>query len=263
MNFCFPMTPSTGSSAEREYALKAQPKSDTSTPVKRRSMPLISFEGSVRPQESSRPTRRPLATSAPPSTAAIRRGRSSGTFWRSASIVTTTSPRARTSPACIAGCWPKFRLKRTARTRGSAATRRSTTAQVPSLEPSSTTITSNGFPSSSSVAVARRQTSSSVASSLKTGTTRLISGSGSSTARGAASATGFGSTIRARLPVSQASPGAVASYPASSSRPAERTRRPCRTPWTFSTTAPATRNGAIVKAWRTSAYDSASDLGTS
>ena len=24
------------------------------------------------------------------------------------------SPRARTSPACIAGCWPKLRLKRTA-----------------------------------------------------------------------------------------------------------------------------------------------------
>ena len=88
-------------------------------------MPLISREGSVRPQESSRAARRPLATSSPASTAATSFGMSSGRFWRSPSIVTTMSPRARTRPACIAGCWPKFRLKRTARTRGSAACSRS------------------------------------------------------------------------------------------------------------------------------------------
>ena len=57
---------------------------------------------------------------------------SSGWFWRSPSIVTTISPRARERPACMAGCWPKLRLKRTAWTRGSAACSRSTAANVPS-----------------------------------------------------------------------------------------------------------------------------------
>ena len=57
---------------------------------------------------------------------------SSGSFWRSPSIVTRISPRARASPACIAGCWPKLRLKRTTRTRGSASCSRSRRANVPS-----------------------------------------------------------------------------------------------------------------------------------
>ena len=73
----------------------------------------------MRPHESFRAARRPLATSYPASTAATSFGMSSGRFWRSPSIVTTISPRARLRPACIAGCWPKFRLKRTARTRAS------------------------------------------------------------------------------------------------------------------------------------------------
>ena len=63
---------------------------------------------------------------------------SSGSFWRSPSIVTITSPRARRKPACIAGCWPKLRLKRTPRTRGSASWRASIRPKVPSVEPSST-----------------------------------------------------------------------------------------------------------------------------
>ncbi len=147
MNFCFPIAGSTGSTAVRRYALKAQPKSEIETPVKRRSIPLISRDGSVRPHESFRAARRPLATSAPASTAATSFGMSSGSFWRSPSIVTTIPPRARASPACIAGCWPKLRLKRTARTRGSAACTRSTAAHVPSVEPSSTRISSNGRPS--------------------------------------------------------------------------------------------------------------------
>ena len=41
-----------GSIAERRYPLKAQPKSEIETPVKRRSIPLISRDGSVRPHES-------------------------------------------------------------------------------------------------------------------------------------------------------------------------------------------------------------------
>ena len=71
---------------------------------------------------------------------------SSGWFCRSPSIVTTISPRARARPACIAGCWPKLRLKRTACTRGSAACSRSTAAHVPSVDPSSTRISSNALP---------------------------------------------------------------------------------------------------------------------
>ena len=63
MNFCRPIAPSIGSTASRRYALKAQPKSEMSTPVNRRSMPLMSREGSVLPQESRRAARRPLATS--------------------------------------------------------------------------------------------------------------------------------------------------------------------------------------------------------
>jgi hypothetical protein len=80
VNFCFPIAPNIGSIAFRRYALYAQPKSEMSTPVKRRSIPLIILEGSVRPHESRRTFLVPLATSAPPSTAAINRGKSSGAF---------------------------------------------------------------------------------------------------------------------------------------------------------------------------------------
>src|SRR5688500_5791554 len=149
-------------------------------------MPLIRREGSVRPHESARPKRRPLATSAPPSTAATSFGMSSGEFCKSASIVTTTSPRARTSPACMAGCWPKFRLNRTARTCPSPACRRSSTAQVPSEEPSSTKMSSYGCPSDSRAATLRRYTSSSVPSSLKTGTTSERAGWAGSSSSGSA-----------------------------------------------------------------------------
>jgi hypothetical protein len=63
-------------------------------------------------------------------------------------MVTIASPRARTRPACIAGCWPKLRFSRTARTRPSRSCRRSSAAKVPSVEPSSTNTSSNGVPSS-------------------------------------------------------------------------------------------------------------------
>ena len=69
---------------------------------------------------------------------------SSGAFWRSPSIVTIAPPRARDEPACIAGCWPKFRFSRTARTRGSASWSARSRAKVPSVEPSSTKTSSNG-----------------------------------------------------------------------------------------------------------------------
>ncbi len=63
VNFCRPIAPSIGSTEPRRYALKAQPKSAMATPVNRRSMPLMSRDGSVRPHESWRAARRPLATS--------------------------------------------------------------------------------------------------------------------------------------------------------------------------------------------------------
>src|SRR3954447_3126720 len=155
-----------------------------SAEVKRRSIPLMSFEGTVRPQESSRPLRRPDATSAPFATAPISFGRSEGWFWRSPSMVTTMSPRARTSPACIAGCWPKLRLKRTALTRASRSWSRSIVAQVLSREPSSTTMTSNVRESRSRTSMAWDTTCSMVLSSLKTGTTRETSGRSSSVRSG-------------------------------------------------------------------------------
>src|SRR5581483_1693774 len=137
-------------------------------------MPLIRREGSVRPHESRRAARRPDATSAPPSTAATSFGRSSGGFWRSPSIVTTIDPRARASPACIAGCWPKLRLRRTPRIRASSSCSRSTTAKDPSVEPSSTKISSKSRPASA--AVARCASSSTDPASLKTVTTTDRSG---------------------------------------------------------------------------------------
>ena len=48
-------------------------------------------------------------------------GISSGGSWRSQSITTIQRPRLSARPAVIAACWPKFRLSRIARTRGSRA----------------------------------------------------------------------------------------------------------------------------------------------
>ena len=49
------------------------------------------------------------------------RGMSAGSFCRSPSSVTTTSPRAWSKPAASAAVWPKLRRKRITRTRGSRA----------------------------------------------------------------------------------------------------------------------------------------------
>src|SRR5207253_266439 len=63
VNFCLPIEPSIGSTAARRYALKAHPKSEIATPVKRRSMPLMTRDGTERPTEALRARRRPVATS--------------------------------------------------------------------------------------------------------------------------------------------------------------------------------------------------------
>ncbi len=71
---------------------------------------------------------------------------SSGSFWRSPSIVTTTSARACSIPAAIAGCWPKLRLSSTTRKRASRVCAARSRAREPSVEPSSTSTTSQGLP---------------------------------------------------------------------------------------------------------------------
>ena len=62
---------------------------------------------------------------------------SAGSFCRSPSIVTNTSPADQSMPACSAGVWPKLRRIRTTLTRGSAAASSSSTAKEPSMLPSS------------------------------------------------------------------------------------------------------------------------------
>src|SRR4051812_40336831 len=180
------------------------------TPVKRRSMPLITRDGAVRPMLSARPTRRPLATSLPASTAATSFGISSGGFWRSPSIVTTMSPRARLSPACIAGCWPALRRKRTPRTRASAACCRSTSAHVPSDEPSSTRMSSHDRPAPSSVSATRRCSSATVWASSKRVTTTETAGSPGASSASASPATTLISAMadqRYNVPSSEALSG--------------------------------------------------------
>ena len=61
-----------------------------------------------------------------------------GSFWRSASSVTTTSPRALLKPASMAADCPAFLAKVTTRTRGSASRSPRSTVSLPSVEPSST-----------------------------------------------------------------------------------------------------------------------------
>ena len=148
--------------------LNAHPKSEIATPVKRRRRPLISRLGTVRLAESCRATRRPEATSTR-SSAASSFGMSSGSFCRSPSIVTIRAPSARASPACIAGCWPKLRLKRTTRTRGSRSCSARSFEYVSSVEPSSTKIASQSRPSS--VAATRVYSSSTAPDSFNTVTT--------------------------------------------------------------------------------------------
>ena len=73
--------------------------------------------GGQRPPPGVAPRCAPAAGDiVPRPTASTSAGTSSGGFWRSPSMVTTIPPRARERPACIAGCCPEFRLRRTART---------------------------------------------------------------------------------------------------------------------------------------------------
>jgi len=75
-------------------------------PVTLRATAFTVREASLRKTVSCRFMRTVPTTSAPSSIAATSRGISSGGFWRSASRVTTISPRAFEKPHMIALCWP-------------------------------------------------------------------------------------------------------------------------------------------------------------
>src|SRR5258706_4267551 len=158
-----------------------QPKSCNLMPDARRVMELTSFEACLRKSVSWRPTRTVPTRSWPFSYSATRRGISSGGFCRSASIVTTNSPRAAAKPAITAACWPKLRTNETTTTSGFSARASSSCSSVLSREPSSTSTSSKGLPRARSTGSVRAKSVARLASSLKTGTTterKTDSGSG-------------------------------------------------------------------------------------
>ena len=130
--------------------------------------------------EQLEPASRPRARGArrrrcPPRRASARASSriTSGGSWRSASIITVASPRARSRPAVIAAWWPKLRERVTTRTRSSAAAISRSSRGVSSVLPSSTITSSNGSPSSA--AMTRRWNSTISSCSLQAGATTLSS----------------------------------------------------------------------------------------
>src|SRR5947209_7260452 len=100
----------------------------------------------------------------------------SGGSWRSQSMTTMRSPAAVVSPAVIAACWPKLRLRRIARTRGSVPASPCRTSHAPSgLRSSTKTISKLGV---IGVTAATIRATSVVRHSAQpnTGMTTLISG---------------------------------------------------------------------------------------
>jgi len=92
--------------------------------------------------------------------------------WPSASISTTTSPRAAARPAVSAASLPKLRDSCSNRSAGSRAHRPRTTSAVASLLPSSTTISSTAGASAFSAASASASTAGRASASLKAGMTQ-------------------------------------------------------------------------------------------
>ncbi len=116
-------------------------------------------------QTSSRLVRQPSAASWPGS-ASQRLARSAGSFWRSASIVAMSSPRAAANPASKAALWPRLCFIVTTRSHGSRPLASASIAGVRSLLPSSTRITSYGRPIWLRDASTRRSSSATFSSSL-------------------------------------------------------------------------------------------------
>src|SRR5688500_5437196 len=96
---------------------------------------------------------------------------SAGSFCRSPSAVTTKRPRAAAKPAAKAAVWPKLRVKRMTRTRGSRPWTSRRRSNVRSVLPSSTRITSYGRPRRSRTSVSSACSGATLASSSRSGMT--------------------------------------------------------------------------------------------
>src|SRR6266508_6030461 len=127
-----------------------------------------------RSQGSRRLVFQPDTRSKPSSSFASNRGISAGSSWRSPSIVTTMPPPACSKPAISATALPKFRRRRTTRTSSFRACRRVSAENVPSVEPSSTKIASQGRSSGSSADRSSSRSRATLRSSSCTGTTTEI-----------------------------------------------------------------------------------------
>src|SRR3989440_7101322 len=134
-------------------------------------------ERTRRESRSRRCVFQPETRSKPSSSFASSRGISAGSSCRSPSIVTTVSPRAWSKPATSAAALPKFRRSRTTRTFSAALCRRVSAANVPSLEPSSTKMTSHVLSRGSSAERSSSYSNATLRSSLCTGTTTEITAS--------------------------------------------------------------------------------------
>src|SRR6266571_3365317 len=86
----------------RRYALRVQPKSLSRTPVTPAISQFAILDGRTRLASSRRSRRHPLTTSYPSSIFSRRCGMSCGSFCRSPSRKTSTSPRLKSIPACTA-----------------------------------------------------------------------------------------------------------------------------------------------------------------
>src|SRR5690606_17852700 len=94
-----------------------------------------------------------------------------GGSCRSPSMTTTAFPRACSRPAVIAIWWPKLRDSRSARKRASSSCSLRITSTEPSVDPSSTRMTSASPSSRSMTARSREWSAGSVSRSSSTGTT--------------------------------------------------------------------------------------------
>src|SRR5919206_168193 len=94
---------------------------------------------------------------------------SAGSFCRSASMNTSTAPRAWSMPAAMAAVWPKFRRSWTMRARRSRRAMLASSAKPASRLPSSTYSTSNAQPSGSIASTRRWWSGTRLPSSSNTG----------------------------------------------------------------------------------------------
>ena len=105
-------------STSARYALSPQLTSCRRTPETAPVAQLKTRENRRLGSGSLRRVFQPETRSKPSSSLARSFGISAGSSWRSASIVTTTSPRASRKPACSAAAFPKFRRRCTTTTFG-------------------------------------------------------------------------------------------------------------------------------------------------